>query len=56
VPWMFRWQTPDDRVAMAQFFLGMFPPEGRPALGKMLSGGVTPDEWAAVTRQVPELG
>ena len=56
VPWMFRWQTPDDRVEMAQFFLGMFPPEGRPALAKMLSGGVTPNEWAAVTRQVPELG
>jgi hemerythrin-like domain-containing protein len=55
MPWMFRLQTPDDRVGMARFFLGMFPPEGRPMLAKMLSGGVTGDEWAAVTRQVPEL-
>jgi hemerythrin-like domain-containing protein len=55
VPWMFRLQTPDDRVAVAQFFLAMFPPEGRPGLVKMLSGGVTPDEWAEVTRRVPDL-
>jgi hemerythrin-like domain-containing protein len=55
VPWMFRLQTPDDRVALAQFFLATFPPPGRPALVKMLSGGVPPDEWAAVTRRVPDL-
>jgi hemerythrin-like domain-containing protein len=55
VPWMFRLQTPEDRVGVAQFFLGVFPPEGRPGLVKMLSGGVTADEWAAVTRAVPEL-
>jgi hemerythrin-like domain-containing protein len=55
VPWMFRRQTPEDRIAVAQFFMGVFPPEGRPGLVKMLSGGVTPDEWAAVTRAVPEL-
>ena len=55
VPWMFRLQTPDDRVAVAQFFLAMFPPQGRPGLVKMLSGGVTPEEWAEVTRRVPDL-
>jgi hypothetical protein len=55
VSWMFRRQTPEDRIAVAQFYLGMFPPEGRPMLVKMLSGGVTPGEWAAVTREVPEL-
>jgi hemerythrin-like domain-containing protein len=55
LPWMFRLQTPDDRVEMAQFFSGMFPPQGRPALVHMLSGGVTPTEWAAVTRAVPDL-
>jgi hypothetical protein len=52
---MFRLQTPDDRVAVAQFFLRMFPPAGRPGLVKMLSGEVTTDEWAEVTRRVPEL-
>jgi hemerythrin-like domain-containing protein len=55
VPWMFRLQAPDDRVGLARFYLGVFPPEGRPALVKMLSGGVTPDEWADVTRRVPDL-
>ena len=55
MPWMFRLQTPDDRVAVARFFVGVFPPEGRAGLVKMLSGGVTPDEWAAVAREVPEL-
>jgi hemerythrin-like domain-containing protein len=55
LPWMFRLQTPEDREGLARFFLAMFPPQGKPGLVQMLSSGVSPDEWADVTRRVPDL-
>ena len=55
VPWMFRLQSVEDREDLARFYLTMFPPEGRPGLVKMMSSGVTPNEWSDIVRRVPEL-
>lgn len=55
LPWMFRLQTPDEREGLARFFLGMFPPAGRPGLVQMLSSGISAAEWSDLTRRVPEL-